>query len=372
MEWALTVGSVRGVKIKIHVTFFLTLLWAAYNWGVTLRRGASGAVFGLILIVLLFACIVLHELAHSAVAMLFGVHVHEIDLLPIGGIARMDSVPAKPHQEFLMALSGPLINLILALPLGGLTLWLIQVRAVRSLGHLFYLMSRPSWQSLILNLFVSNVALALFNLLPALPMDGGRLLRSTLAWGIGKRRATLWASRFGQILATLLAIMGIVMGNVGLVFIAVLILVAARQEAQFADCEAMLGDIRVRQALITPCPTLSRTDTLQVVLDSAMRGHAAPFAVVEAQELVGWLTQQDIQSALAIYDTNAQIGDVMGKQFAFLPPGATLLQARQELAMRGLQALPVIEGKQLLGMVTTAQIQDIYVLLSAKQRRERT
>jgi Zn-dependent protease len=371
MDWAATIGTIRGVKIRIHATFVVVILWAIYNWGINSRWGTSGALFGVLLIALLFVSVVLHELAHSFVAMLYGVQVREIELSPIGGMSKMESVPAKPYQEFIMAVAGPLINLALAIPLGLAVLWMAQAGFVRSMRHLAYLMVRPSWQGLVLNALASNVALALFNLLPAFPMDGGRMMRSALAWGIGQWKATRWAARIGQGLAVMMAVAGLLTGNLILVLIAVVVFVGAHQEAHFTDLQFVLGDMEVGQALFRPCLTLSADDTLQAVIDSAMHGHAAPFAVVEAERLVGWLSRLDVHSALATYGSEVRVGDIMRKEFSSLSPIDSLIRARQMMAMEGVRALPVVDADRLLGMVTAAQIQEIYTLLSARQRRRK-
>ena len=368
MDWSLTLGTVLGIKIRIHVTFLLIILWAGYNWGILLRRGWSGALYGIALTVTIFLCVVLHELAHSLVATLCGVRVREIELSPIGGLAKMDSMPKKAYQEFVMALVGPLVNLIIAVPLGGLVLLLIGSRSIRSIGHLIYVMTVPSWKGFILNLFATNVLLAIFNLLPAFPMDGGRLLRSALSWGIGHRQATRWAARVGQGLAAIMAVAGLLTGNLILVLIGLFVFVGAQQEERLTELQTVLSSLAVSQALITPCPTLSADETLHTALERAMRGDAAPFAVVEAGRLVGLLTSRDITSALQTYGPGVRAGDVMRTEFPTLSLTDTLVHARQLMATTGLPALPVAQDGRLLGMVTARQIYEIHALLTAQQR----
>ena len=198
MDWSWIVAEVRGVGIRVHLTFPLIVLWGAFDWGIILRRGGEGALFGVALMLVLFLSVVVHELAHSFTAAHYGVQVREIELSPIGGVAKMDAPPAQPHQESVMAVAGPLANLLIAAPLGWLVLSMVRGRLIMSTGHLLYLITKPSWQSLVLNLFAANIVLAIFNLIPAFPMDGGRLLRSALAWRVGQRKATRWAARLGQ------------------------------------------------------------------------------------------------------------------------------------------------------------------------------
>jgi Zn-dependent protease/predicted transcriptional regulator len=367
MAWSLKLGSVRGIEIKIHVTFLLIIPWSAYNWGVALGRGWSGALYGIGITTIIFGCVVLHELSHSLVAMHYGVRVREIELSPIGGVAKMESMPKKPHQEFVMALAGPLVNLVIAVPLGWIVLALVASRSIRSLGHLMYLMNRPSWQGLILNLFASNVLLGLFNLLPAFPMDGGRVLRSVLAWKLGQREATRFAARVGQGVAGFLALTGLFTGNVMLVFVALFVFAGAQQEERVTEFQAVLGDVPVNKAVMTNCQTLSPDDRLATVLELAMQGHPACFAVIEEQRLVGLLTHMDVSAALEAYGRQARVGDIMRREFRALSPTDTLARAHQLMATSGSRALPVVEAGRFLGVVTAQQIGEIYRLRSIKE-----
>ena len=372
MNWSWQLCSVRGIKIKIHVTFLLIIPWAAYNWGSVSGYGLSGALFGIAITGIIFFCVVLHELAHSLVATHYGVRVREIELSPIGGLAKMESMPKKPYQEFVMALIGPLVNLVIAVPLGWIVLVLVASRSIMSFGHLLYLMNRPSWQGLVLNLFASNVVLGLFNLLPAFPMDGGRVLRSVLAWRLGQRQATRVAARVGQGVATILALTGLFTGNLMLVFIAVFVFAMAQQEERLAEFQAVLGDLPVRKAVITASGTLSPDDRLAAALEFAMHGHPACLAVIEDERLVGVLTSADIRAALEAYGRQVRIGEIMRREFPTASPTDTLAQAHQLMATSGLRALPVVEADRFLGVVTARQIGEIYHFLSVKEPARET
>jgi Zn-dependent protease/CBS domain-containing protein len=372
MTWAVTLGTVRGIRIRIHVTFLLLIPCAAYYWGAVPRRGWAGALFGVAIICVIFLFVVLHELAHSLVARHYGVQVHEIELSPIGGIAKMETMPLKPGQELAMALAGPLVNLASAAPLGLAVLWMIQDGAIRSRGHFLYLLTKPSWQGFILNLFVCNVLLALFNLFPAFPMDGGRILRSALAWRMGRTRGTLWAAYIGQVGAVALGTLGILHANVILILIALPVFGAARQEYHATELQAALGGVPVSQTLITTAPTLSPDDRLASAVELAMHGRPAPYAVVASGRLAGLLTPLDITSALEFYNAEVRVGDIMRQGFPVLCPTDTLARAHQLMATSGLHALPVVEGGQFLGMITAPQIQEIRALLAAQARRQQS
>ena len=368
MNWSWQLCSVRGIKIKIHVTFLLIIPWAAYNWGSVSGYGLSGALFGIAITGIIFFCVVLHELAHSLVATHYGVRVREIELSPIGGLAKMESMPKKPYQEFVMALIGPLVNLVIAVPLGWIVLVLVASRSIMSFGHLLYLMNRPSWQGLVLNLFASNVVLGLFNLLPAFPMDGGRVLRSALAWRLGQRQATRVAARVGQGVAMVMGLTGLLTANLMLVLIAVFVFAGAQQEERLTELQAVLGGHQVEQAVIAACEPLSPDDPLATVVELTMHGHPACFAVIDDKRLVGVLTSADIRAALEAYGRQVRVGDIMRKEFPTVSPTDTLAQAHQLMATSGLRALPVVaEEGGFVGVVTAQQIGDVYRLLSVKE-----
>jgi len=372
MSWSLTLGTVQGIRIRLHLTFLLLILWAAYYWGAGTRRGWSGAVFGIAIICVVFLFVVLHELAHSLVARHYGVQVHEIELSPIGGIARMDAMPQEPGQELAMALAGPLINLVTAAPLGLGVWWMAQNGLIHSWNHSVYLLTLPSWKGLFLNAFVYNVLLVLFNLFPALPMDGGRVLRSALAWRMGQTRGTLWAAHIGQVAAVALGILGIMGVNVVLIAIALVLFGASRQEYRSTQLRAVLGAMPVGQALIHAAPVLSPDDCLAAAVDLTMHGQLPPYAVVASGRLVGLLRAVDINSALELYTAEVHVGDIMRQGLPALCPADTLARAHQLMVTSGLHALPVISDEQFVGMVSAQQIQGIQALLTSQARREQS
>jgi len=368
----LTIGAVRGIRIRVHWTFLLVILWAIYNWGWAAHGGLLGALFGIALIIVIFVFVVVHELAHSLVARRYGVQVREIELSPIGGFAKMESMPAQPQQELVMALAGPLLNLLLSLPLGGAVLWMTKAGYVRSLGHLAYLLGKPSWQGFVLNAFVSNALLAVFNLLPAFPMDGGRILRSALASRMDDRHATGWAAYAGQLAALALGTVGILAGYWILVILGLFVFAAARHEFRLSELHAVLADLTVGQTLITTHPTLSPDETLAAAVQWTMHGHGAPYPVIIEGRLAGLLTQLDITSALEAYGPEVRVGDIMRLEYPTLAPSDTLAAAHRSMATSGLRTLPVTADGQFLGTVTMQQINEIHSLLVAQQRPPRS
>jgi len=177
MSWSIKLFKIRGIDIKVHLTFVLILVWAAYRWGVSTGKGMEGALFGVAVTLLLFLCVTLHELGHSFQALRFGVPVKDITLWPFGGLAQIERMPEKPSQELLIAIAGPLVNLLIGFGLLLLS-QVLQLQGWLAIDQLFQLLGDVSWQGLLAYLIMANFALAIFNLIPAFPMDGGRVLRA--------------------------------------------------------------------------------------------------------------------------------------------------------------------------------------------------
>ncbi len=179
MGWSFTFMRVRGIELKVHVTFVLILVWAALYWSAVADEGGRGALFGIVATLLLFVCVLLHELGHSLTAAHYGIHVEDITLLPIGGVARIE-IPEDPRKEFWITVAGPAVNVVIAILLIGLGA-ILNETSVLSLDNLTDSMRSAEWSGLLPYLTVANILLVIFNILPAFPMDGGRILRSLLA-----------------------------------------------------------------------------------------------------------------------------------------------------------------------------------------------
>jgi len=220
MGWSLNVGTIAGTAVRIHITFLLFLGWifvASY-----VSDGPQAAADGLVFLILLFACVLLHEFGHIFTARAFGVLTPDVTLLPIGGMARLERIPEEPHQEFLVAIAGPLVNVAIAVVLVGFA------GAHLDLGTLSAVESTKV--SLADRLASVNIFLALFNMIPAFPMDGGRVLRALLASRMGYLRATEVAAQIGQGFAFVLGFAGL-LWNPMLIFIAIFVYLAAASEA---------------------------------------------------------------------------------------------------------------------------------------------
>jgi stage IV sporulation protein FB len=248
MEGGIPLFKVRGIQIRMHITFPLILVWGAIQFGVLARRGLAGALFGVIVTGLLFVIVVLHELGHSVVAQSYGVPVRQILLLPIGGIAQLGKIPEKPNQELAIAIAGPLVNFALAglLAIVGLAAGLDMT--LRGLAGVLSQLGSANLSAIFRYVFVSNLFLGLFNLLPAFPMDGGRVLRAVLASRMDYARATALAVTIGQGLAWLMGLWGFLGGGFFLVLVAIFVYTGAGQEGRMVMVRSVLGELKVGQA----------------------------------------------------------------------------------------------------------------------------
>lgn len=378
MNWSVKIGTVKGIEIRIHFTFLLIIVWAAMEGVLRPGSGWSRVIFGVLSTCLLFVCVVLHELGHSLVTIHLGGRVRNITLLPIGGVAQMESLPDRPLAELAIAIAGPAVNFAIAAGLAVVALPMIYaeiptdllattqpVRAwyvlfVFVVRLLFDLLDSMDWRTLLLYLLGANISLGLFNLLPAFPMDGGRVLRGLLGLYLNHLRATQIAIHVGRAFAVVLGFFGILSTNWILVLIAAFIFISAGQEGQAMEARVILENLRVEQVLNRLVPRLSPLHSLAYVLDIASRSRQVNFPVMQGSQLVGVLTQDDVLVALHQYGVEVRVGRVMRRQFPTVHPTDTLLYAQQLIARSGVQALPVVDGGTVLGLVSLQDINAAY------------
>jgi stage IV sporulation protein FB len=366
MSWSLKLLQIRGIPIRLHVTFLLVVAWAAYIGAADSRANTGGdAGFMVAFVLLLFVCVLLHELGHSLVAQHFGVEVVDITLLPIGGLARMTRMPERPYQEFVMAAAGPATNIALAIGLGLAAIaWLspdqIVSMALAPVLLEAHLMAHDG-QTLLTLLVFNNLFLAVFNLIPAFPLDGGRMLRSFLAALMSRHHATAVASYVGQTLALLLGMAALLARDFFLGFIAVFVFMGAWQERDQSRYRARLQGWRVRQAMK---PIGVRLHPLQTVGDAAAQAASLPqttFLIVDGGRLVGLVTRSDLLQAMRRHEPTARIGQRMHREMPQLAPDRPLSEAGERLA-QGAGAAIVVEAGEVIGTLSRA---DLHHLLEA-------
>lgn len=366
MGQSLKLFSVRGIAVRMHLTFPLILIWAALQFGVLARGGWSGAAFGVIATSLLFVVVVLHELGHSFTAQRFGVEVKQIVLLPIGGVAQLARIPERPIEEFLIAIAGPAVNFGLAIIL-GVVAWAAQFNlAFDRLPTLLLNLDGISIGSLFLYTFASNLLLGVFNLIPAFPMDGGRVLRALLAMRLSYPRATVIAVGIGQTLAFLMGAAGFLRGDFFWVLIAIFIYTGAGQERQLVLTRSVLGDLKVEQAYSRGARLLPPEGTLRDAVDLTLNSFQADFPVCDGVQLRGLLTHSRLVEALDKYGPDKPIADVMISDIQAVTPNDDLLEVQRRLAETNVDALPVTQGGTFLGLITNRDINEIYRLASIR------
>ena len=270
MSWSISIGSIAGTAIRLHITFILFLAWifgASYVTG-----GADAAWNGLIFMLLLFACVVAHEFGHIFAARAFGVRTPDVTLLPIGGVARLERIPEQPGQEFLIAIAGPLVNVVIAIVLyqfGGADM---RTGAVTAIDN--------TQISMIDRLASVNLFLALFNMIPAFPMDGGRILRALLATRLGFVRATEWAASIGQWFAFALGFIGLFYNPI-LIFIAIFVYLAAASEAHMVMMREVARGVPVTAAAMTQIATLTRDAPIEDAVQTLFQTSQSEFPVLD-------------------------------------------------------------------------------------------
>jgi Zn-dependent protease/CBS domain-containing protein len=345
MKWSLQIGKLFGIPIRVHLTFLLLLFFIAIIG--SRQGGAIGALSGVISIVFIFLCVVLHEIGHSLMAIHYGVEVKDIVLMPIGGVSRMEEIPEDPKKEIAISVAGPLISFGLAL------IFLIMAQAA---GQKVSIKSLSVFQgNLIVNLFWINLILGMFNLVPAFPMDGGRVLRGLLAMGMDSLRATKIAVSLGQAFAIILFFFGIFF-NWWMALVAIFIYLGAEGEERMTALRATLGKSPVRLAMITDIHTISPDQTIGQVLESICHGFQQDFPVVENDVVVGLLTKEAIFSALHKHEKSALVKDVMQKDFLFTTEDASLSEIFKKMTAEKLSVIPVMRGNRLKGLINLEQI----------------
>ncbi|MFY9894297.1 MAG: site-2 protease family protein [Xanthobacteraceae bacterium] len=356
MSWSLNIGSVAGTAIRIHVTFLLLLAWI---FGVEyIAAGPQAAWNGLLFIVLLFLCVLLHEFGHIFTARGFGIRTPDVILLPIGGVSRLERIPEQPSQEFLIAITGPMVNVVIALVLvfvGGANL---------SADHLAALENADV--SMIDRLAFVNLFLALFNLLPAFPMDGGRVLRALLAARLGYVRATEVAAMIGQGVAFLLGFLGL-FGNPILIFIAIFVYLAAAAEAHLVAIRAMSRGIPVTAAMLTQFATLTPDEHVDVAVETLLRTSQGEFPVVDgAGRPLGVLARNDLIRALKERGPDARVADAMTSGIPTLNKSRCLDEAFRLLQEKSVPAVGIVDmSGRLVGLVTSETIGEMLMLHQA-------
>jgi Zn-dependent protease/CBS domain-containing protein len=357
MRWSIKIARVAGIEVRLHLTFLLFLAWIGFSY--YQLGGAPAATEGVVFMLALFGCVLLHEFGHALAARGFGIRTPDITLLPIGGVARLQRMPDKPWQELVVAIAGPLVNVVIAavliFALGQHLEW----------EHLERL-NQPG-SALLAKLVSVNITLVLFNLIPAFPMDGGRVLRSLLALALPYSRATQIAAWIGQALAFVFGFAGL-FTNPMLIFIAFFIFLGAQQEATVAQMKDISRGVPVSEAMVTHLVRLPPHARLEEAIEALLRTSQHEFPVVDdAGRVLGVLTRDDMIAALKRHGPGAPVVEFMRRDLPTVSAHDPFDQVFREMQECRCPALPVVDRfGRFVGLVTPENVGEMMLARSLR------
>ena len=363
-SWSIPAGRLFGVELRVHLTFLFLLFFV---WMTEAgAAGHPGALRGVVLVLIVFGSVVLHELGHAVVALRSGLTVKSILLLPIGGITFIEepfgTAKRNPARDIRIALAGPLVNIVLAI--GGIVL-------LSALAPQIDLLSRPFLYSANLpRSFVwANIFLATFNLLPAYPMDGGRVLRAMFARHMDYLSATRRAVTVGQAFAMVFMFAGF-FWNIWLAVTGFFLFVAAQLEERSMLFQSVMETVRLEEVMLTDFATLSPADTLEDALAKAVHSLQDDFPVVRGNDMVGVVSRQHMLEALR--SGNGYVQSVMNRAYEVAQKNESLASALRKLSGRDLSLIPVVDQDRLVGIVTLQNLTHNMALLAETRRLQRS
>jgi Zn-dependent protease len=358
MSWSWRLGRIRGIPINVHWTFLILIAWVVFDcW--SRSRDVLITLVGVGFVVFVFACIVLHELGHALTARRFGVKTTDITLLPIGGVARLERIPERPVQELLIALAGPAVNvLIFAILFFGFRVGFPAPTTDAT---------QMVQQQFVPSLMAFNLFMALFNMLPAFPMDGGRVLRAVLAIRLPYARATRLAASIGQFMAIVFGLFGLSIQNPFLLLIALFVWIGAEAEAVRVEEKVLLTGVRVRDAMLTEFHTVAPSDTLGHAADLLLAGsqHDFPVQSTDGQAFEGVLRRSDLMKGLAEGGREARVGEHFNAEIASASADSPLVEAASRLREGSGPCLQVLDRGHTVGLLTAENIAEFLMVRAA-------
>jgi len=355
MKWQWKIGRFAGIDVFVHATFVLLIGWVGYNYW-RQYQDWTRVFMGILFILALFLCVVLHEYGHALTARKYGIKTRDITLYPIGGVARLERLPDRPIEELWVALAGPAVNVVIA---ALLIAYLFLTNGLTPITDMSFTQG-----SFVERLVAINIYLVLFNLIPAFPMDGGRVLRALLALKLEYVQATQIAATIGQGIALLFGFIGL-FTNSFLIFIALFVWIGAGQEASMVQVRHSLGGIPITRAMQTDFQILSPSDTLARVVELILAGSQQDFPVVENGRVVGILDRDTFISALSKNGQNTSVSEVMHRSVPEIDSHDMVEMALSRLQESGSKTLPVTHSGRLVGLITSENITEFLMIRSA-------
>ncbi len=359
MGWSISLGRIAGTEVRIHLTFFLLVAWFAVSAGS--RGGQGAAVEAVVFVLAVFACVLAHEYGHVLMARRFGIGTRDITLLPIGGVASIERMPEKPGQELAIALAGPAVNVVIAL-------LLFTVFGARIDTEKMTTAVENQGIDLVTRLALVNVMLVAFNMIPAFPMDGGRVLRALLSYRLDRARATRIAASIGQAVAFGLGFLGL-FGNPMLLFIALFVFLAASHESYAVELGEATKGVATRTATITSFATLDTQASVGQAVDALLSTTQREFPITDgAGRLRGVLTRDGMIRALAASGPDTPVLDVMERDVVTINRHAPLSEAVAALQTSGRPLVGIVDDEaRVVGIITLENIAE-YMMVAAANR----
>ncbi len=362
MKTSLYIGRPFGIRVTVHWTFFILIAYVIY---MNIKNGSSLAemIESVLFVLTIFGCVILHELGHSLAARKYGIVTKGITLLPIGGVASLTKIPEEPQKELFVAIAGPLINLIIAL----LLFFILIVSGFDfSLLFSFQYLDRVAFLPALL---IVNVMLFVFNLVPAFPMDGGRLLRAGLGFRFSRLQATRFAARIGQLFAIFFAIWGL-FNNPFLVLIAIFVFVGAQAELQDVQSKSMLEGKPINDLLMRNFTPLNPGMPLKLVVDILLNGQEEEFIILDDKRVVGVLTKNLIIKGLSEFGQDVETEKIMERDFPAFTIDDTVKEVYEKLQLSGTKIAPVFENEVLAGVIDVKNIHEYLLVFEALNRKK--
>ncbi|MCS7017687.1 MAG: site-2 protease family protein [Cytophagales bacterium] len=357
MKYSLSIGKIVGIQVQIHWTFLILIAWIIFS-NLSAGNTAEQTFWAVLFVLAIFVCVTLHEFGHALAARRYGIETQDITLLPIGGLARLTSMPEKPVEELVVALAGPAVNIVISLliypflDIEQAVAATINLRAVDGESFLFSLMAVNLW-------------LAVFNMIPAFPMDGGRVLRALLCFRMERATATRIAAGVGQFLAIGFVILGFFGGNPFLIFIGFFIFLGAQGEAELAQAKSALQGYRVADVVMRDFSALQTHAPIHAAVELLLNGQSRNFLVLENDLPVGTLSRDEIVRALSQHGAAVPVEHVMNTDVQYLPAEMPLEEAWQRMQQHRVEFAPVMQGQRLVGVVDVENIAEFMMVQNA-------
>ncbi|GJM36223.1 MAG: protease [Saprospiraceae bacterium] len=363
--FSITLGKPFGIPTTIHWTFWILIIWIIYA-NASQGQGRAEILWYILFVFSIFACVVLHELGHAIAARRYGIQTRSITILPIGGVASLEKIPEDPKQELVVAVAGPLVNVVIAT---GLWLFLsatgklsLGMESLEEVTHI-------NGSNFFIALLSVNLLLVLFNLIPAFPMDGGRMFRALLAFKMSRVKATEWAVNVGTFFAVLFVFWGF-SNNPFLIFIALFIFLSAQSELNHVRTESFLHGYKVGDILMQDYTILQSTDPLKHAVEVLLNGQEERFLVANEQTIIGTLSKTNIIKGLTDQGEEVLIGKVMNPELVWLTTEDSLQHAQEMMMQKGANILPVGTQQMLDGVVDIDNLNEFLLIRKATSHKK--